>query len=233
MNARTELAPGVIVHRRAWRETSLLIEAFTAEHGRLGLVARGARGRRSAFTGLTEPFRPLLMSWTQRGEMGTLTGLDNGGRSPGLQGEALWCGFYVNELLLRMVERHDPLPELYTAYWATLEGLADADRRAAALRRWEMALLTAQGVAPELARVAGGGQPVLAGQWYRVEPESGPVAVSGPGHEAVDGAVLLALAGYSSDDEPLRRRSALAVTQALLRPHLGERPLNTRQWRSP
>lgn len=232
MILQAELEPGVIVHRRAWRESSLLIEAFTPGYGRVGLVARGARGPRSGYSGSTEPFRPLLMSWQQRGELGTLTGLDPGGRAPDLSGEALWCGFYVNELLLRMIQRHDPAPELYAAYWRALSVLPETARRAAALRRWEMALLQALGVAPELDREAGTGEPVTSGCWYRVDPGAGPRAVAGPGRDAVDGAVLRALAG-GDDDEILRQRAALAVTQHLLDPHLGGRPLNTRQWRSP
>jgi DNA repair protein RecO (recombination protein O) len=107
---RISLQPAYILHSRPYRESSLLLEAMGREHGRIGLVARGARGARSRWKNMLQPFRPLLLSWTQRGELGTLTGADQVASPPALAGESLFCGLYANELMIRFLQRSDPHP---------------------------------------------------------------------------------------------------------------------------
>ena len=99
---RVSLSPGYVLHQRSWRETSRIVEVWSRDHGRLGLVARGVRRPRSPYRSLLQPFTPLLLSWTQRGELGNLTGLEASGPAGLLQGRALMAGFYLNELLLRL-----------------------------------------------------------------------------------------------------------------------------------
>lgn len=231
--SRVDREPAFVLHRRAWRDTSLILELFTAVHGRIAAIARAARNPRSAFFGLAEPFRLLEAGWVRRGEMATLTvlepagpGSSSGGR---LSGRALWCGLYANELLLKLTPRDDPEPEIFDAYRALLPDLADENRQAAALRRFELALLRALGVAPELGRCAATGEPVRAGRRYRVDPVVGPLPV-GEHQSGIDGALLLALAHGEvphPDQGPEQAAAALALMRKLIEYQLDGRKLST------
>lgn len=228
MIIKVNLEPAWILHRHPWRESSLLVEAFTRDHGRVALVSKGARSAKSSRRGLLEPFRPLLLSWTQRGEMATLTGAESGEAPAALIGEALWCGFYCNELLMRLLPRQDPAPELWVVYSDTLDGLADQRRRPGCLRRFELAVLEELGAVSDLATEAGTGQPVAADQYYRLNPESGPVAAGPDASGAVSGESLLALAAKNFGDADAMH-TARAVTRQLLDRQLDGRPLKSRQ----
>ena len=107
---------GYILHSRPYRDTSSLLEVFTREHGRIGLVARGARGPKSKLRSVLQPFQPVLLSWLARGDLGTLTDAEPQGISHALAGRALLSGYYLNELLQRLTHRHDSHPVLYDAY---------------------------------------------------------------------------------------------------------------------
>ena len=110
---RFSLEQAYILHSRQYRESSLLLEALSRVHGRVGLFARGARGAKSHWRNILQPVRPLLLSWTQRGELGTLTGADQVASPPALVGESLFCGLYANELMVRFLYRSDPHPGLF------------------------------------------------------------------------------------------------------------------------
>lgn len=214
-----------VLHRRAWRDTSLIIELMSREHGRIAGIARAARSAKSAFFGLTEPFRALEASWTRRGEMATLGSLEPSGPARRLSGRAMWCGLYANELLLRLTPRDDPDPEIFDAYARLLPELMIPTRQSNALRRFEMALLHALGVAPDLATSGDSAEPVAAGMRYRVDPVAGPVPV--PDHQAgVPGSVLLALA--NGQDIPQHDdAAALRLMRKLIDHQLDGRKLNT------
>ena len=107
--SRILLEPAYVLHSRSFRETSLIVESFTREHGRVAMVARGARSARSKWRNVLQPFRPLLLSWNQKSDLGTLTAADQVASPPALQGESLYCGLYVNELLMRLLHRGDPM----------------------------------------------------------------------------------------------------------------------------
>lgn len=218
---RAALVPAFVLHRYPYRDSSLLMEAFTAEYGRVGLVARGARRPSSRTRGLLQPLRPLLLSWFGRGELMTLTQAEGAGPPLALAGERVMSAFYVNELVLRLLARHDPHAALFAAYVRTLEQLQAAPLTAAVLRVFEKRILEALGYGVDFAREAGGATPVSAAGRYRVEPQAGPVAAS----HGVPGRCLLQLAAerLESDSLPHARR----VLAALLAPHLGPRPLNT------
>jgi len=147
--SRVERELAFVVHKRAWRDTSLIVELFTAGHGRVGAIARAARNPRSTFFGLTEPFRVLEAGWVRRGELATVTALEPAGNARRLNGRALWCGLYANELLLRLTPRDDPEPQIFEAYRMLLPQLADPASQAGALRRFEMALLRMLAFRPE------------------------------------------------------------------------------------
>ena len=222
---RVDRAAAWVLHRRAWRDSSLILELFCRDHGRVAVVARGARSPRSAMFGLVEPFRPVEASWSRRGEMGTLTGLEPGGAPLRLSGRALLCGLYANELLLRLLPRDDPEPEVFEAYVRTLPALSSTDDQAPALRAFEYVLLASIGVLPDLEYFSESGEEVEPGRRYRIVPGSGVEPV-GSGRAGIDGAVLRALAAPSPippESLPVLR----AVMRELIDHQLDGRPLST------
>ena len=230
---RVDLDPAFVLHTRSWRETSLLVEALSRNHGRLGLIARGARRPKSAVRGLLQPFTPLLLSWRGRGELATLTGAESDGAAQPLAGSAAIVGFYVNELVLRFLHRHDPEPVLFGHYRAALGAIAHAEDPEPALRIFEKRLLQAAGYALELEREARSGRAIEPDGRYRYTAGAGPEPWSdetGPG-VCVSGSTLLALAR-----ETLAERRALREAKRLLRSvideHCGGRALASRAlWR--
>lgn len=226
---RIQLEPAFILHRRPYRDTSLLLEVFTREHGRQGLVARGARRARGRWRGVLEPLQPLRLSWSGRGEMGTLTDAEPGAR-PALHGDGLYAGFYAGELLLRLTARADPHPLLYDEFETLLDALAAGDSPAPALRLFERDLLAEIGYGMPLTRETGSGQPVQAENAYLYHPAHGLRRGERPAADevAVAGAALLALdAGDLSDTA--HARAARRLLAAALAPHLGSRPLRSLQ----
>lgn len=227
--SRVEHQPGWVVHRRPWRESSLLIEYFAREHGRIGLVAKGARSARSAWRGLAEPFVPLVASWSRRGEMGTLTSLESAGPRRELSGRALWCGLYVNELLLRLLERDDPHPEVFDACDIVLSGLAaDEEPQSMLLRRFELALLRGMGVAPDFRSDAGVGDTIAPGGLYHLQPEVGFVPVDRPGSGVFRGGAIRAIEAGSTDDRETAREMR-ELMRLLIDHHLAGRELSSRR----
>jgi DNA repair protein RecO (recombination protein O) len=223
---RVALAPGFVLHQRAWRETSRVVEIWSREHGRLGLVARGVRRPRSPFRSLLQPFTPLLLSWTQRGELGNLTGLEAAAPAVLLQGRPLMAGFYLNELLMRLLPRQDPHPGLYDHYAAALQCLA-LRPVAPVLRIFEKHLLTAMGYGLSLTHVSAGDAPVEPGERYRYDLEAGPL----PAQERaagllISGRALLALHTEALDDADDLKAVKRLLRMALER-HLDGRGLKT------
>jgi DNA repair protein RecO (recombination protein O) len=227
---QASLEPAYVLHVRPYRESSVLLEAFTRAYGRIGLVARGARGSRSRWKGSLQPFRPLLLSWSQRAELGTLTGADQVAAPPSLVGEALFCGLYANELLMRFLHRADPHTMLFDHYRNLLTGLAGGEPPQPLLRRFEYHLLSAAGFGLQLEHEAGTEQPIRPERSYRYLPESGPVPVepgSAPAGEAVSGAALLALkSGRIGADH---QRDLKRLMRTLIRHYLGDRAIRSQQ----
>lgn len=225
---RVEQQPGWVLHRRPWRESSLLIELFSRDYGRIGLVARGARGARSAWRGQAEPFAPLSVGWSRRGEMGTATGLEPAGRRHPLKGRALWCGLYANELLLNLLARDDPAPAVYSAYEQLLASLASSEPQASSLRRFELDLLEGLGVVPDLYHEASTEADIQPERLYHLVPETGLVAVDRPGRNVFPGRSVLVLTGQQPSD-PDSASQARAMTRLLLDHQLGGKALKTRE----
>src|SRR5205807_3793149 len=147
---RQESREAFILHGYPYRETSLLLETFTRAFGRVSMVARGARSPRSPLRGVLLAFQPLALSWFGRGELRTLARAEWVGGQPLLRGEALMCGFYLNELLLRLLPREDPHDALFLRYQEGLARLASEADSAPALRSFEKALPKALGYAMTL-----------------------------------------------------------------------------------
>jgi DNA repair protein RecO (recombination protein O) len=225
---RVEFAAGFVLHRRPYRDTSLIVDLYTRDYGRLSTFARAARGPRSRFAPL-QPFRPLLLSWSGRGEAPTLTAAEGDGPPPpALLPEYLLSAFYLNELLLKLTVPHDPQRELYLHYEATLARFRAGAPLEEVLRQFETRLLQLLGYGNELAFEAGG-RPVVAEAYYHFRPGEGvwPVA-AGVTAGAVPGRVLLALAAEQPLSDPEGQRQARAVLRAALDLCLDGRELSTR-----
>ncbi len=232
---KTILEPAYVLHARAYRESSLLLEVFSRQHGRVGLVARGARAAKSRWRNVLQPFRPLLLSWQQRGELGSLTEAEQIAALPLAAGDAWFCGLYVNELLMRALQRGDAHPELFDAYRMLLQQLASQQAPQALLRHFEKQLLEAIGFAMALAFEPATGESVQADAWYRYHPVTGPSKELMPGERArqappsaggqklVSGAALLAL--ESGDIEEQHLQELKRLMRRVLRFHLGNKPL--------
>ena len=231
---RVDHQPAFVLHATPWRETSLVVDAFTRDLGRVALVARGAKRPTSHFRGLLMPFTPLAVGWTGRGETRTLMRAEWLGGLVPLRGEGLLAAFYVNELLVRLLARGDAHPQLFGAYVDTLGMLAQGAGAEPALRRFELALLREMGIAPSFERSADGA--ALDPQaWYRVDPAQGFVAVDavatagdGSAVSVARGTSLLALARKEPLD-PDAQAECRGVLRQLVRYHLEGRPLNTRR----
>lgn len=218
--------PGFVLHARAYRETSLLLEVLSRRHGRVGLVARGARSARSRWRNLLQPFRPLLLGWSQRGELGTLTGAEEVATLPPLRGESLMCGLYANELLVRFLHRSDPHPEVFETYRELVAALASGEPTQPLLRLFERDLLQSVGLGLQLEREHGGRHEVDEHAWYEYLPEGGPVrreATGRPEGQLVSGAALIAL--RTGQIAPRQQRELKLLMRRLIRYHLGDKPL--------
>ncbi|MEZ0470569.1 DNA repair protein RecO [Luteimonas salinilitoris] len=223
--------PAYVLHARRWRETSLLVEVLSREHGRLGLVARGVQGpKRQALRAALQPLQHIRLDATQRGELAWLSAAEAIDQAPRLAGDAGMAGFYINELLMRLAPRQDPRPELYALYGQVRTQLREQAPLAWTLRRFERDLLEALGVGFAL-DVDGDGVPVDPAARYLLDAEHGPRRLLGErdGGErgrTATGRALLALAADTMpgpDDLAGLRRSLRTV----LAHHLGPRGLKS------
>ena len=227
---RVELVSGYLLHQRPYRESSVLLEIFTETHGRVGLVARGVRSARSKQRGDLQPFRQLRFSWQSRGELGTLTAAESEGAFIALQGRALYSGFYLNELLIRLLARHDPHPALFAAYGASVRALGQEGHVEAVLRAFEMHLLQELGYGLQLDCDAETGEALSADTLYDYHLESGPVRTGSDLHGGFvfRGVSLMAMARGEFAD-PLVLQDAKRLLRAALRLYLGDKPLKSRE----
>lgn len=227
---RVELTPALILHRRPWRDTSFLVEAFSREHGRVGLVAKGARRATSRWRGLLEPLGALDLSWSGRGELYTLTGIEAPERFP-LSGNALMSGFYASELVLRLTARDDAHAAIYDSLRALLAALAAGAPAIVALRFFERDLLEELGYGVPLDSVSETGEAVDPEKDYFFDPNAGLRRAQGAPREdeiRVPGGALAGLVSGRFANR-LDVRAARSLMQAAIAPHLGSRPLKSVQ----
>jgi DNA repair protein RecO (recombination protein O) len=225
---RVALAPGYLLHHRPWRDTSRILEVFSREHGRITLFARGVRGPNAKLAPVLQSFQPLLLSFSGRGEAQQLTGAERAAPAAPLPQECLLAGFYLNELLLKLTTRHDPLPELFDHYHGTLEQLRGGAPLEPALRVFEKRLLEVLGYGLDLATEARSGLPLEPNAYYDFHPGVGLVPAGGGVAQTLRGHSLLSLARETLQGER-ELEDARRVLQAALGACLEGRPLATRQ----
>jgi len=225
---RSQLHPAYILHSRPYSNSSLLVEIFTASNGRFPGIAKAVRSRKSGKAALLQPFIPLLINWSGRGEVKTLSVFEQNGQAMTLGGKALYCGFYINELIMRLLERADAHSSLFHYYQECLEGLAVSTELESVLRRFELKLLNELGYGLNLDREAETGAPVDPEYYYQYELEKGPVVAKKDSYQAIKGSTLMAL----QNELPLSDngiKEARYLMRRVLAFYLGDRPLKSRE----
>ena len=221
--------PGYLLHQRAYSETSLLLEIFSRNHGRMTAVAKGVKRKKSRTLGILVPFQSLIVAWSGRGEVKTLTNAESLTLRREIEGERLFCGYYINELILRMLHRNDPHEVLFGAYELALEGLIRETDLERTLRIFEKRLLQELGYGLNLSNDTHTGAAIESSARYRYVAELGPVIDNGEGGAGVmlHGESLQALRDEEQFSD-LHRRELKRLTRVTLDRHLEGRPLHSR-----
>lgn len=254
MTDAVSLQAGYLLHYTQYGDTNFIVDFFSFNHGRVSLLAKGARSSKPRTRALYQPFRPLLLSWWGDHELRTLTGIEESGQAHSLDGSALPCGYYLNEIILRLLAKDQPQPTLFAHYGLALSELADnPDNLQPVLRRFELQLLEALGLMPNFAHCRNDGEALVAEERYLFYPSSNqavlvpteneyiaipkkkiPDAVYHSDGETLDvgvpvsGKTLIGLAEFDIDDK-LVLKEIKPLMRRLLHMHLGDKPLNSRE----
>ena len=221
---------GYLLHQRPFKERSVIVEIFTHDWGRVGLVANGVRKEKSRLAGLLQPFQRLLFSWRGRSELKSLTTVESAGAAEPLKGNSMISALYLNELVLRLLPRNDPHPMLFSHYHQALGQLGEGRDIEWILREFERDLLQELGYGLNLSHDIESGEVIEPDAIYCYYPH-GPVKVEQNIERAegiiLKGETLLAInVGEQPDREGLR--DAKRLMRAVLQPHLGDKPLMSR-----
>lgn len=225
-NQRISLQSAFVLHTRAYRESSLLVDAFSCDYGKIALVAKGARRNRSRLAAILQPFTPLSLSWSGRSDLQTLTGAE--AIPPGIQlhGKNVYCGLYINELLNHLLHRHDPHQNLFSHYTAALLALSTQNEVEKTLRYFELALLEEVGFGLQIEHDAQLGEPIRADRRYEYRIGFGPVESSDPAH-GIQGSTLIHLARRSLDG-PVDLAQSKRLMRVVIDHHLSGKILQSR-----
>lgn len=226
---RIQQQPAYILHHRPFRDSSQILDIVTRDHGKVAVVARGSRGSKSRLAGVLRPFLPLTVSWVARSDLGTLTGAEAAGPPTGLRGDAMLSAFYVNELLLNFLHRHDPQPDIYNLYAEVIIALGSTPNIAESLRSFELRLLSLLGYAVNLQHTSGTRAPLDPLRSYEYRMEEGPVPVErSDGRLVFTGAQLSSMAAQEFDD-PAVLGAANRLLREVIAHHLGGKELKSRK----
>jgi DNA repair protein RecO (recombination protein O) len=230
---RVETQVAYILHKRAFRDTSQILDVFTRDHGRLSLMSRGSRGAKSKTSGLLQIFRPLLLSWQGRGEMPFLNKVEIADiKAPSLSGKALLSATYINELLVYLIHKNDVHADIFDQYHECLYALEDTPNIEVVLRLFEKNLLQQLGFGLNLVNDADTGQPVEANSYYAYFFEHGPVSCDkhrhGQANPVVSGESLIA---YEQNRLEVGRQCTeiKLLMRYVLMAHLGHKKLKSRE----
>jgi len=232
MTTRINLQPAYVLHARPYRETSMLLDLFTREHGRISMIARGVRTPKSQKKGLLQAFVPILVSWVGKSELVTLTHVDMHHAAPRLHAKQLVCGLYINELLMRLLYRFDPHPNLFIQYAEALVKLSSSAQTEFHLRAFEKALLAEIGYGIQYDKDVKTGKSIAEHMYYRYDHDLGGFVELNTelqtDHKAYSfsGSTLLALQKNTFGDQDLRDIKRLM--RMIIGRLLGNKPLKTR-----
>ncbi|WP_423910342.1 DNA repair protein RecO [Candidatus Spongiihabitans sp.] len=219
---------GYILHRQSYRESSLLVQIFTRNFGRLTLIAKGCRTKKYQVQGLFLPFKPLLLSWTGKGDLPILTSIEQIGFCPQLDASRVACGYYINELILKLLHRHDPHELLYDKYDKSIFQLTDKKNPNSVLRVFEKYLLQEIGFGLVLDHDAESGETIAEEHSYQYVPQKGPIATNKEQGDIISGSTLIALQNEefnSAQDRSQARR----LTRLLIDIQLNGKELRSRR----
>lgn len=225
--------PAYILHHRAFRDTSQIIEILSRDHGRLSVMSRGSRAAKSRLKAVLQPFVPLLVSWSGKGEMPSLTSAEvQDSCALRLSGKALPSAFYINELLMHLLHKHDVQEDIFTLYESVIRLLAEGQQIEPVLRLFEKQLLEGLGFGLSLDRCAQSGRAVNANEEYAYYLEHGPVELSSVNDESyvtrLMGSSLLDLQANTLESEQ-SLRDAKRLMRSVLHYYLGGKPLKSRE----
>lgn len=227
INIRTMFS-AYLLHRTPYSNSSLLVECFTREHGRFPAIAKGVKGNKKQVQALLQPFNPVLIKLSGKGEVKTLSGYEQDADAPILKGKNIYCGFYLNEIMMRILARNDPHSDLFTYYENALRELSATTDIEPALRCFEVALLNELGYGLLLDEDVETGAQIKHDSFYTYELERGPREIENPDDNSVNGSTLYALAGvipYNDREKSQARR----LMRRILAQYLGDRPLKSRE----
>ena len=228
MSTRVQQQPAYVLHHRPFRDSSQILDVLTRDHGKIAVVARGSRGSKSRLSGLLRPFLPLRVSWVAKSDLGTLTGAEANGRPADLRGDALLSAYYINELILHFLHRHDTQPEVFALYAEVIPALVSGEV-APTLRNFELEFLGLLGYAVNLEYEASSHEDIEPSRCYDYRVEQGPVPVSrSEGPLIFRGATLQSIAARRFDD-PDVLDAAGRLLRAVVHHHLGGRELQSRK----
>lgn len=226
---RHDHQPVYVLHTYPFKETSLVVELFSRQFGRVAAIAKGARRPRAAMRGMLQSFQPLVATWSGKSELRNLHGVEWRGGLHVLHGQALICGFYLNELMLRLLPREDPHETLFEHYEAALGRLSQDTPHSLVLRCFERQLLQELGYALPLEHEAESTTPIEPQQLYNYIVERGPVRPEAANSGVqLHGKTLLDMARDDYSDAQTLQQSK-QLMRALVSHYLGEKPLHTRQ----
>lgn len=226
---RISAQPGFVLHSHPYKETSLIVDVLSRDYGRIALIAKGAKRPHSKLRGVLQTFQPLSVGWSGKSEVRTLTSAEWVGGLPPLEKSALVCGFYLNELLVKLLARDDPHTALFDHYTGALNQLAHREPAPIVLRKFERALLKETGVATDFTVCTSTAGAIDPEQTYVVDPEHGPrIARASDRWPCVSGKTLLDMERQDYADAITQTQSKMLM-RFLLGHHLGNMQLNTRQ----
>jgi DNA repair protein RecO (recombination protein O) len=224
MTHNADLQPAFVLHQQKYRETSLILDVLTRDFGRVPLIAKGVRKPKSKTAALLQPFVPITITYHSKTELGTLTHVEPSSPPSPLRGLAIYCGFYINELLGHFLHTYDPNPDVFWAYQTCLQGLADHHQLQTALRIFELELLNHCGYGLDFTQTADTFEPIDPEKKYHFKKGLGLVAsANGP----LSGTTLHALAAYDFAS-PQIQTEAKWLMRTVIDSHLQGKPLKSR-----